>query len=146
MHVPSRRRHITFVDPRCAAGQVHKIQCHSVPDLDSGVRSISFRQHLVTVGCGGGHLLFFDIRHAAWIDTSGLQCRAGKGWILRDQNYEYMYPEDTNHPAGSTPKHAIYAHAYNHSGRILFTGASTNGLRYQSCFGRADSSVCACFL
>jgi WD repeat-containing protein 40A len=103
------RRHVTFVDPRCDDAHSTVLHTNAVPNDDSGVRSVSFRQHLVTVGTGGGHLLFFDIRRASWVGRPG-QVRTGEGWIRRDMNYDYMYPDLTagqGQPSHDGPKNAV---------------------------------------
>jgi WD repeat-containing protein 40A len=128
------RRHLTFLDPRI--NPATSVRCVPVPNQESGVRSISFRQHLITVGCGVRHLLFFDTRNNSWIGDPDAML-AGKGWIRRDQNYDYMFPEDHLNPSSPSqnPKHAIYAHAYNASGTVLFTGGGPLQVGLYGCYG-----------
>ena len=128
------RKHITFFDPRIPAMTF----AENVPNGDSGVRSLSFRQHVVTVGCGGGQLLFYDTRMSSFRMGGPGQLRAGKGWIRQDDNYKFMFPEDTaNSPAGgpASPKNAIYTHAYNDTGSVLFTGGGPLQVGLFGCYG-----------
>ena len=53
-----------------------------------GVRSLSFRDLLLTVGTGLGSLFFFDMRTCSFLahrDTDQMLCyRSGKGWLVRN--------------------------------------------------------------
>ena len=53
-----------------------------------GVRSLSFRDLLLTVGTGLGSLFFFDMRTCRFLahrDTDQMLCyRSGKGWLVRN--------------------------------------------------------------
>lgn len=65
--------------------------------LCSGIRSVSFYEHIVTVGTGLGSLLFYDIRAQRFLEkplnlTGGyrkcpgegiLKLTTGKGWVVR---------------------------------------------------------------
>ena len=119
------RRHLTFVDTRLPTGVV---DCKIVPNSETGVRSLSFRQHMVTIGCGGSHLLFYDTRmpHPHYCERAkGEVLHSGAGWIRKDTNYHFMFPEDDNlMPQGGpdAPRNAIYTHAYSECGQVLFTG------------------------
>lgn len=62
-----------------------------------GIRSVSFYEHIVTVGTGQGSLLFYDIRAQRFLDgpssTPGgyrnrtaegiLKLSTGRGWLVR---------------------------------------------------------------
>ena len=131
------RRHLTFIDPRSPGGDMRTVV---VPNAETGVRSLSFREHLVTIGCGGSHLLFYDTRmpnpHFPHRHSGFLH--AGPGWIRQDDNFHFMFPEDNNDaPAGGpdAPRNAIYTHAYDASGKVLFTGGGPLqvGLFGESC-------------
>ncbi len=131
------RRHIAFIDPRAPGGDM---RCVVVPNGDTGVRSLSFREHLVTIGCGGSHLLFYDTRmptpHFCQRHSGNLH--AGPGWIRQDDNFHFMFPEDNSDaPAGGpdAPRNAIYAHAYDASGKVLFTGGGPLQVGLFGCYG-----------
>ena len=53
-----------------------------------GVRSLSFRDLLLTVGTGLGSLFFFDMRTCSFLahrNTDQMLCyRSGKGWLVRN--------------------------------------------------------------
>merc|ERR1711988_1626001 len=98
--VLSSRRHLTFIDPRAPGGDA---RCVVVPNAETGVRSLSFREHLVTIGCGGSHLLFYDTRmpNPQFRQQHSGPLHAGPGWIRQDANFHFMFPEDNNNaPAG----------------------------------------------
>ena len=131
------RRHLTFIDPRAPGGDM---RCVVVPNGDTGVRSLSFREHLVTIGCGGSHLLFYDIRMPAphFCQRHSGDLHAGPGWIRQDDNFHFMFPEDNSDaPAGGpdAPRNAIYTHAYDASGKVLFTGGGPLQVGLFGCYG-----------
>ena len=55
-------------------------------DPGAGVRSLSFRNLLLTVGTGLGSLFFFDLRTGGFLkhrSTDEMICyRSGKGWLV----------------------------------------------------------------
>ncbi|CAH1795744.1 unnamed protein product [Owenia fusiformis] len=82
-----------------------------------GIRSVSFRNDVVTIGTGQGAVLFYDLRMGKYLECDcGHPCQltAGKGWLAHDDNYrDYFY--DQEYP------NAIYTHCYNETGTQLFT-------------------------
>lgn len=64
--------------------------------VSSGIRSVSFYEHIITVGTGHGSLLFYDIRAQRFLeDPVGASCghkgrlgegilnlTTGKGWLV----------------------------------------------------------------
>ncbi len=131
------RRHLTFIDPRVPGGDMRLVV---VPNSDTGVRSLSFREHLVTIGCGGSHLLFYDTRMPAphFCQRHSGNLHAGPGWVRQDDNFHFMFPEDNSDaPAGGpdAPRNAIYTHAYDASGKVLFTGGGPLQVGLFGCYG-----------
>lgn len=63
-------------------------RCYSLSFQYTGVRSLSFRDLLLTVGTGLGSLFFFDMRTCSFLahrDTNQmLSYRSGKGWLVRN--------------------------------------------------------------
>ena len=64
-------------------------RCYSRSFQYTGVRSLSFRDLLLTVGTGLGSLFFFDMRTCRFLahraDTDQMLCyRSGKGWLVRN--------------------------------------------------------------
>lgn len=63
-------------------------RCYSRSFQYTGVRSLSFRDLLLTVGTGLGSLFFFDMRTCRFLehrDTDQKLCyRSGKGWLVRN--------------------------------------------------------------
>ena len=50
-----------------------------------GVRSLSFKEDILTIGTGVGRVLFFDVRGGKYIETEcGQECslKVGKGWLV----------------------------------------------------------------
>jgi hypothetical protein len=57
------------VDPRTPAGTIHP----AIPSLDegSGVRSILWQAHVLTIGGGAGRISFYDLRANGYLDLNG---------------------------------------------------------------------------
>jgi len=55
------------------------------------VRSLSFRDLLLTVGTGFGSLFFFDMRAYQFLgraDNDAMICfKSGKGWLVRGKSF-----------------------------------------------------------
>ena len=52
-----------------------------------GVRSVSFRDYVLTIGTGLGSIMFYDLRARKFLDRpDGTQCiyKAGKGWLVSE--------------------------------------------------------------
>ncbi|KAL8595843.1 hypothetical protein ACOMHN_012261 [Nucella lapillus] len=85
-----------------------------------GIRSLSFKKDIVTIGTGLGQVLFFDVRAMRYLDDRnkerpGLcQLSVGQGWLREDENYRDIF-------FGAAYPNAIYTHAYDDSGVRLFT-------------------------
>jgi len=122
-------KHIALVDFRM--GNV----AMEIPSVDEGggVRTISTRNQVLTVGGGLGRLAFYDLRASKY-----LHCRpntaagsnhflcVGEGWLKRDTIYEEFFQHHVM-------QQAVYTHAYHPSGSKVFVGG---GPRY---FGLAGS-------
>ena len=79
-----------------------------------GIRSVSFKGNILTLGTGTGLLLFWDLRASKWLESTmnsnrGVQIKAGRGWVDRDEYDQY----NKYNPA-------IYTHCYDVSGTRLF--------------------------
>ncbi|CAH3026306.1 unnamed protein product [Porites evermanni] len=107
--------HISFYDVRCgkAVGFI------SSSDRGAGVRSLSFRDLLLTVGTGLGSLFFFDMRTCSFLahrNTDQMLCyRSGKGWLRDLGQFDYIF--DHTHACCSN---AVYTHCYDPTGTKLF--------------------------
>ncbi|XP_052100678.1 DDB1- and CUL4-associated factor 12-like [Mytilus californianus] len=113
MYAVGSQSHINLVDPRSPNTLTTVISKYR----GGGVRSLSFKGDILTIGTGVGHVLFFDVKGGKYIETEcGDVCslKVAKGWLLHDENYreffmEHLYPN------------AIYTHQYDHTGTRLFT-------------------------
>lgn len=111
--------HVSFLDPRQSSQNIksvssrergsgmcfvicHMQKCRSLGSVlscvcSTGIRSVSFYEHIVTVGTGQGSVLFYDIRAQRFLDgpssTPGgyrnrtaegiLKLATGRGWLVR---------------------------------------------------------------
>lgn len=107
--------HISFYDVRCGKA----VGCIRSSDRGAGVRSLSFRDLLLTVGTGLGSLFFFDMRTCRFLkhrDTDQKLCyRSGKGWLRDLGQFDYIF--DHTHACCSN---AVYTHCYDPTGTKLF--------------------------
>ena len=77
------------------------------PLVSSGVRSLQFHKHLLSIGTGAGRLFFYDIRARKFLDKeAGCEChrpharmghcslKASPGWLVRNvwgyKNYKIL--------------------------------------------------------
>ncbi|KAM4583124.1 DDB1- and CUL4-associated factor 12 [Fundulus diaphanus] len=117
--------HVSFLDPR---QPTHNIKSVSSRERGSGIRSVSFYEHIVTVGTGQGSLLFYDIRAHRFLEDpfnpSGgyrkcpgdgiLKLTTGKGWLNHDETWRSYFSDVHSFP------NAVYTHCYDDSGTKLF--------------------------
>uniref|UniRef100_A0A3B3CY31 DDB1 and CUL4 associated factor 12 n=1 Tax=Oryzias melastigma TaxID=30732 RepID=A0A3B3CY31_ORYME len=117
--------HVSFLDPR---QPTHSIKSVSSRERGSGIRSVSFYEHIVTVGTGQGSLLFYDIRAQRFLEnpfSSASVCRkcptdgilklsTGKGWLNHDETWRSYFSDIHSFP------NAVYTHCYDDSGTKLF--------------------------
>eukprot|EP00128_Syssomonas_multiformis_P015593 Colp12_sorted_trinity150504_noHs@16421 len=118
--------HVSFLDPRTASVIL------SVESIDDGwgVRSLSSKFDIITIGGGLGRLSFYDMRGHGYVSVmSGESERleslgrnnneyflqTGSGWLRKDDVY-------ATHFQGMHINNAVYAHAYDQSGHRLFVG------------------------
>ncbi|XP_071492770.1 DDB1- and CUL4-associated factor 12-A-like [Diadema antillarum] len=115
LYAVGSQSHVSFLDARSGR---HVVSVHS-REKGSGVRSVSFRDAVLTVGTGQGALMFFDLTAGRFVETEvkgktqPMRLCAGPGWLTRDYLYHQFFSE-TNH------LNAIYTHQYDKSGTRLF--------------------------
>jgi len=88
----------------------------------NGIRSVSFRGNILTIGTAVGTLLFWDLRAGKFLESTMNSNRvatlkASKGWLQRA--YEDGYYGNMG-DAGAKQAPAIYTHCYDQSGTRLF--------------------------
>uniref|UniRef100_A0A4W5MW27 DDB1 and CUL4 associated factor 12 n=1 Tax=Hucho hucho TaxID=62062 RepID=A0A4W5MW27_9TELE len=117
--------HVSFLDPR---QPTHNIKSVSSRERGSGIRSVSFYEHIVTVGTGQGSLLFYDIRAQRFLEDPSsppggfrqrpgegiLKLTTGKGWLNHDETWRSYFSDINSFP------NAVYTHCYDNSGTKLF--------------------------
>lgn len=115
--------HVSFLDPRQPTSSIK-----SVPSRErgSGIRSVSFYEHIVTVGTGQGSLLFYDIRAQRFVENplfsggyrkcqeGALKLCTGTGWLNHDETWRSYFSDINSFP------NAVYTHCYDPSGTKLF--------------------------
>ncbi|XP_068128037.1 DDB1- and CUL4-associated factor 12 [Hyperolius riggenbachi] len=115
--------HVSFLDPRQPPEDARSVYCR---EQGSGIRSVSFYEHIITVGTGQGSILFYDIRAQRFLDDSissiqtstfraeMLKLTTGKGWLNHNEMWRnYFYDMDCC-------PNAVYTHCYDSSGTKLF--------------------------
>lgn len=107
--------HVNLVDPRSK----HTLTTIISKYRGGGIRSVSFREDIITIGTGTGHILFFDLKGGKYLESGcGHSCSLvlGKGWLLHDDNYLgfFMHQYNQDFP------NAIYTHQYDSTGTRLF--------------------------
>ncbi|XP_062516825.1 DDB1- and CUL4-associated factor 12-like [Corticium candelabrum] len=120
LYANGSQNHITFLDERDT--QITNILA---PDhqLNPGVRSLSFYEHILTIGGGRGKIAFYDIRAFKYLERnrfseqpwSACYLRAGHGYLRQDVNYM------ENYSGQPPPENAIYTHCYDACHRRLFS-------------------------
>jgi DDB1- and CUL4-associated factor 12 len=122
-----------MLDVRCPTNSEHFMQIFPAHDQRMGIRSLSLRDHLLTVGTAAGSLSFMDMRVrryipvAAVLPSSGASCgdemtlHVGKGRIQ----------QGTNHRDGLSDLQTVFHHAWDPAHRRLATvgGPIQSGLR-----------------
>lgn len=97
-----------------------------------GIRSVSIKGNILTIGTGIGLIYFWDIRAGKYVESyiknnDMVHLKSSRGWIQRDDNFVQnieMMQQGKNVPA-------IYTHCYDTSGTRLFAagGPLQCGLR-----------------
>ncbi|KAM8960997.1 DDB1- and CUL4-associated factor 12 isoform 2-T2 [Pelodytes ibericus] len=123
LYAVGSQAHVSFLDPRQPPQNVKSVYCR---EQGSGIRSVSFYEHIITVGTGQGSLLFYDIRAQRFLDnTSGsfhsskckgemLKLTTGKGWLNHNDMWRNYFSDMDYCP------NAVYTHCYDSSGTKLF--------------------------
>jgi WD repeat-containing protein 40A len=85
--------------------------------LPYGVRSLSWRGPLLTLGTGAGEVLFYDVRNDKF-----LTCKCGHSEVLRINSGHTVSSEMFDDMFHDYPvPNAVYTHCYDPSGSRLFT-------------------------
>ncbi|KFU88124.1 DDB1- and CUL4-associated factor 12, partial [Chaetura pelagica] len=119
--------HVSFLDPRQPS---HNVKSVCSKERGSGIRSVSFYEHIITVGTGQGSLLFYDIRAQRFLEekppracygqkqklggSETLKLTTGKGWLNHDETWRNYFSDINFFP------NAVYTHCYDSSGTKLF--------------------------
>ncbi|NXQ14658.1 DCA12 factor, partial [Peucedramus taeniatus] len=119
--------HVSFLDPRQPS---HNVKSVCSKERGSGIRSVSFYEHIITVGTGQGSLLFYDIRAQRFLEEKPpracygqkqklggseiLKLTTGKGWLNHDETWRNYFSDINYFP------NAVYTHCYDSSGTKLF--------------------------
>lgn len=116
LYAVGSKAHTDLLDARTLQA-VRKIQSRN---SGCGIRSVSFRGNILTIGTGIGIMLFWDMRAGKFLESTmnsnrAVQLKASKGWQARDDHY-MQHPMDDSHKY--LP--AIYTHCYDASGIRLF--------------------------
>ncbi|XP_058951625.1 DDB1- and CUL4-associated factor 12-like [Pocillopora verrucosa] len=119
--------HVSFYDPRSgtAVGYIGS------RDPGAGVRSLSFRDLLLTVGTGCGSLFFFDMRAYKFLrnaESTMICFKSGKGW-LREEFQDPLDDYVLEH-ALVCRSNAVYTHCYDPTGTKLFAAGGPLSLVY----------------
>ena len=136
LYAVGSQSHVSFLDPRQRQQNIRPL-CSR--EGGTGVRSLSFYEHIVTVGTGQGSLLFYDVRAQKFLEERAsagpypspghtrrkLKLTCGKGWLSQDDiemNYLGALADLPN---------ALYTHCYNWPEMKLFVagGPLTSGLQ-----------------
>nr|XP_010944362.1 DDB1- and CUL4-associated factor 12-like protein 2 [Camelus bactrianus] len=117
--------HVSFLDPRQRQQNIRPL-CSR--EGGTGVRSLSFYQHIITVGTGQGSLLFYDIRAQKFLEERAsasppsspglagrkLKLTCGRGWLNHDDLWVNYFGGIDEFP------NALYTHCYNWPEMKLF--------------------------
>ncbi|KAG8509974.1 DDB1- and CUL4-associated factor 12-like protein 2 [Galemys pyrenaicus] len=117
--------HLSFLDLRQGLQNIRPL-CSREGGTD--VRSLSFYQHIVTLGTGDGCLLFYDIRAQKFLEerasaspgpppgpvTRKLKLTCGRGWLSHDDLWMNYFGGIEEFP------NAVYTHCYNWPEMKLF--------------------------
>lgn len=108
-----------------------------------GIRSVSFKGNILTIGTAIGLLLFWDLRAAKFLESTmnsnrAVNLKTSKGWMVSRLlghdvsicvfNLEYFQSRDENYlvnldgimPQTDKDMPALYTHCYDSSGSRLF--------------------------
>lgn len=111
MYAVGSQAHVTFIDTRTPQ-QITSIKSK---EGNSGIRSISVRHDVITLGTGLSVVIFLDVRTKQFLETpSGKHCQlfVGEGWTNKESNSPLMRTRYSN---------SIFTHKYDDTGVRLFT-------------------------
>lgn len=114
LYAVGSQSHVNLVDPRSKNTLTTIISKYR----GGGIRSVSFREDIITIGTGTGHVLFFDLKGGKYLESGcGHACSLilSKGWLFHDDNFMGFYM----HQLQDFPN-AIYTHQYDNTGSQLF--------------------------
>ncbi|XP_036696806.1 DDB1- and CUL4-associated factor 12-like protein 2 [Balaenoptera musculus] len=125
LYAVGSQSHVSFLDPRQRQQNIRPL-CSR--EGGTGVRSLSFYQHIVTVGTGHGSLLFYDIRAQKFLEERAsasphfspgpagrkLKLTCGRGWLNHDDLWVNYFGGIGEFP------NALYTHCYNWPEMKLF--------------------------
>ncbi|VDP02108.1 unnamed protein product [Soboliphyme baturini] len=132
--VGSRSR-FTFFDSRSLDQQLDvRLNIGFVFDfialMPSGVRSITWRGPLITLGMGSGEILFYDVRNCQFLSCSchpSNTLRIRGGYLQEDDAYQEIFMNYFCY-------NAVYAHCYDPSGiRLFAAGGPIAASLYGNC-------------
>ncbi|KAM7044481.1 LOW QUALITY PROTEIN: DDB1- and CUL4-associated factor 12-like protein 2 [Molossus nigricans] len=117
--------HVSFLDLRQHQQNIRPL-CSR--EGGTGVRSLSFYQHIITVGTGHGSLLFYDVRAQKFLEERAstsldssqgpagrmIRLTCGRGWLNHDDLWVNYFGSMDEFPS------ALYTHCYNWSEMKLF--------------------------
>lgn len=125
LYAVGSQSHVSFLNPRQRQQNIRPL-CSR--EGGTGVRSLSFYQHIITVGTGHGSLLSYDIRAQKFLEerasnspdaspgSSGrkLKLTCGRGWLNHDDLWVNYFGGIGEFP------NALYTHCYNWPEMKLF--------------------------
>ncbi|XP_012520296.1 PREDICTED: DDB1- and CUL4-associated factor 12-like protein 2 [Propithecus coquereli] len=125
LYAVGSQSHVSFLDPRQRQQNIRPM-CSR--EGGTGVRSLSFYQHIITVGTGHGSLLFYDIRAQKFLEERALaspdsspgcagrklKLTCGRGWLNQDDLWVNYFGGIGEFP------NALYTHCYNWPEMKLF--------------------------
>ncbi|XP_036299353.1 DDB1- and CUL4-associated factor 12-like protein 2 [Pipistrellus kuhlii] len=125
LYAVGSQAHVSFLDPR---QRQQNIRPMSSREGGTGVRSLSFYQHIITVGTGHGSLLFYDVRAQKFLEEKAsvildssqeptgrkLRLTCGRGWLNHDNQWMNYFGGMNEFPI------ALYTHCYNWPEMKLF--------------------------
>ncbi|XP_008159037.2 DDB1- and CUL4-associated factor 12-like protein 2 [Eptesicus fuscus] len=125
LYAVGSQSHVSFVDPRQRQQNIRPL-CSR--EGGTGVRSLSFYQHIITVGTGHGSLLFYDVRAQKFVEEKAsvildssreptgrkLRLTCGRGWLNQDNLWANYFGGMNEFP------NALYTHCYNWPEMKLF--------------------------
>jgi len=113
MYAVGSKAHVDLLDARTLQG-IRKVTGKSSAN---GIRSLSFKGNIFSIGTGSGTVLFYDLRAAKALELSActnrtVSFKTSTGWLESNM----FYPQDGN------PKYspAVYTHCFDNSGTRVF--------------------------